>query len=139
VGTPRGLGLATATTSAPFFPHLEHRIRSASSLRVIDTADQARQCLRLDVTRGAAHAAHAHQEFTKAIVELLDVSEHAHPRMVRRAGPVRPCSSGERSELYRQSVRAGAEADIDERKMMGSRRSFSSGPRMTLSDPLQTP
>jgi hypothetical protein len=47
---PRGLGLATATTSAAFFPHFEQRIRCASSLRVIDTADQARQGLRLDVT-----------------------------------------------------------------------------------------
>ena len=28
-GTPRGLGLATAATSATFFPHLEQRIRSA--------------------------------------------------------------------------------------------------------------
>ena len=26
-GTPRGLGLATATTSAAFLPHLEQRIR----------------------------------------------------------------------------------------------------------------
>jgi hypothetical protein len=30
----RGLGLATATTSAAFFPHLEQRIRDASSLSV---------------------------------------------------------------------------------------------------------
>ena len=34
-GMPRGLGLATATTSAAFFPHLEQRIRSASSRSVI--------------------------------------------------------------------------------------------------------
>jgi hypothetical protein len=27
-GTPRGPGLATATTSAAFFPHLDQRIRS---------------------------------------------------------------------------------------------------------------
>jgi len=33
---PRGRGLATATTSAAFFPHREQRIRSASSLSVID-------------------------------------------------------------------------------------------------------
>jgi hypothetical protein len=32
----RGLGLATATTSAAFLPHFEHRIRSASCLRVTD-------------------------------------------------------------------------------------------------------
>jgi hypothetical protein len=35
-GTPRGLGLATATTWAAFLPHFEHRIRSASSFSVID-------------------------------------------------------------------------------------------------------
>jgi hypothetical protein len=29
-GTPRGLGLATATTSESSFPHLEQRIRVAS-------------------------------------------------------------------------------------------------------------
>ena len=34
-GTPRGLGFATATTSAAFFPHLEQRIRSASCFSVI--------------------------------------------------------------------------------------------------------
>jgi hypothetical protein len=34
-GTPRGLGQATAMTSAVFLPHLEQRIRRASSLSVI--------------------------------------------------------------------------------------------------------
>ena len=33
---PRGLGLATAITSAAFFPHFEQRIRGASALSVID-------------------------------------------------------------------------------------------------------
>jgi len=33
---PRGLGLATATTSATFFPHCEHRIRVASFANVTD-------------------------------------------------------------------------------------------------------
>jgi len=32
-GTPRGLGLATVTTSAAFFPHLEQRIRSRCATR----------------------------------------------------------------------------------------------------------
>jgi hypothetical protein len=32
----RGLGLATATTSAIFFPHCEHRIRLASAANVTD-------------------------------------------------------------------------------------------------------
>jgi hypothetical protein len=35
-GIPRGLGLATATTSATFFPHCEHRIRLASVTKVTD-------------------------------------------------------------------------------------------------------
>jgi hypothetical protein len=34
-GTPRGLGLATATTSAAFLPHLGHLIRIASAFSVI--------------------------------------------------------------------------------------------------------
>jgi hypothetical protein len=72
-------------------------------------------------------------------VLIFDVSEHTNTRMVRTAEPMRPCSSGERSELYRQSVRAPSEADIDECKMTGSRRSFSSGPRMSLSDSQQAP
>ena len=33
---PRGLGFATATTSAAFFPHCEQRSRNASTLRVND-------------------------------------------------------------------------------------------------------
>jgi hypothetical protein len=33
---PRGLGGATVTTSATFFPHCEHRTRVASSANVID-------------------------------------------------------------------------------------------------------
>jgi hypothetical protein len=44
------------------------------------------------VTRGAARAAHTHQELTEAVVELLDVNQDAHPRMVRRAESLRPCS-----------------------------------------------
>jgi hypothetical protein len=35
-GTPRGLGLATATTSAAFFPHFEQRSRGARALSVLD-------------------------------------------------------------------------------------------------------
>jgi hypothetical protein len=35
-GTPRGLGLATATTSATFLPHCEHCIRVASAAKVTD-------------------------------------------------------------------------------------------------------
>jgi len=33
---PRGLGFATATTSAAFFPHREQRSRGARALSVID-------------------------------------------------------------------------------------------------------
>jgi len=45
LGTPLGLGLAIATTSAAFLPHLEQRIRSASSLSVIfQPTRRARAC-----------------------------------------------------------------------------------------------
>jgi hypothetical protein len=44
-GTPRGLGLATATTSAAFFPHLEQRIPGASSFGVtFQPTRHARAC-----------------------------------------------------------------------------------------------
>ena len=33
---PRGLGLATATTSATFLPHCEHRIRAARAASVAE-------------------------------------------------------------------------------------------------------
>ena len=56
--------------------------------------------------RSDHRAAHAHQELLKAVVELLDMGEYPHPRMVRRAGLMRPCSAGERSELYGQSAPA---------------------------------
>jgi len=78
---PRGLGLATATTSAAFLPHCEQRMRSASSLSVIFQPTR-RKCLRLNLTARAALADHPHEEVAEAIVELLDVREHAHPRMV---------------------------------------------------------
>jgi hypothetical protein len=35
VGIPRGLGLATATTSAAFFRHCEQRSRGARALSVV--------------------------------------------------------------------------------------------------------
>ena len=40
-GTPRGRGFATATTSAAFFPHCEHRSRGASADSVVE---QPRNC-----------------------------------------------------------------------------------------------
>jgi hypothetical protein len=69
-------------------------------------ADEARERFWLDLTASTALADHSCQELTKAIVRFLDVREHAYARMVRMAGRKRPCSAGERSELYRQSVRA---------------------------------
>lgn len=63
---PRGLGRATATTSAAFFPHSEQRIRCASASSIVD---QPTRCAR----------AHAHQEPPEAVIQLLDVSEHSHP------------------------------------------------------------
>ena len=56
----RGLGLATATTSAAFFPHLEHRIRGSSSPSVTFRPTKARESFRLDVMHRTAVADHAH-------------------------------------------------------------------------------
>jgi len=52
------------------------------------------------VPRGTAGASDAHQELPEGVVELGDVSEHAHPRMLRMAGPASPHSAGELSGLY---------------------------------------
>jgi hypothetical protein len=41
----RGLGIATATTSAAFQPHLEQRVRSARSLSVTFQPTQARESI----------------------------------------------------------------------------------------------
>ena len=66
---PRGLGLATATTSAAFFPHCEQRRRGATALSVVDQPAR-----RAGASRSISR--------TAAVVELLDVSEHPHPRML---------------------------------------------------------
>ena len=68
---------------------------------------------RLNVVPGAARAAHAHHTPVEAIVELSDVSEHAHERIVlvpletvyavrRRADPCIP-------SRFSHSSRAGPE------------------------------
>ena len=53
---------------------------------------QARERLGLNLTAGAALTDDAHKKVTEAIVELLDVSEHAHGRMAEGRLP-RPCST----------------------------------------------
>jgi hypothetical protein len=70
------LGLATATTSAAFFPHCEQRNRGARSSSIIDQPIRRARA-------STALADHSHQELAEAIVQSLDVSEHAHARMVR--------------------------------------------------------
>jgi hypothetical protein len=86
---PRGLGRATATTSATFLPHCEQRIRVASvaSATFLPTSRaSASGSMCLDAPHGAGDP---HDEVTKGIVEFLDVRQHAHGRMVRsRAGRV---------------------------------------------------
>jgi hypothetical protein len=77
-------------------------------------ADKARQGLWFYFAHGAARAAHAHQELPEAIVEPLDVNEDPHPRMGRMAERARPCSAGERSELYGQSAPAHGAAHATE-------------------------
>jgi hypothetical protein len=54
--------LAIATTSIAFLPHLEQRIRSASSLSVTFQSTQASQGLRLNLTARSANTHHAHEE-----------------------------------------------------------------------------
>jgi hypothetical protein len=51
--TPRGLGLATDTTSAAFFPHLEQRIRSVRSFSITFQLTRP-ECLGLDLAARAA-------------------------------------------------------------------------------------
>jgi len=79
---PRGLGLATATTSATFLPHCEHRIRAARAASVAErpailASASGSMC------RAAPHAGHAHDEVAEGVVELRDVRQHPHERMVR--------------------------------------------------------
>jgi hypothetical protein len=52
----------------------------------------------------ATLAHHAHEEVTETVVEPLDVSEHAHPRMVQTPWLMRPCSARGRSRLYGQGA-----------------------------------
>jgi len=53
--TPRGLGLATAMTSAAFFPHLEQRIRSASSYTDLGPASSSISRRRAVANDSSAH------------------------------------------------------------------------------------
>jgi hypothetical protein len=77
---------ATATTSAAFFPHLEQRIRGASSVSVTFQPTRRASAWGGISRPGAAFAHHAHQKIAEAIVKPLDVSKHAHGRMVRSRG-----------------------------------------------------
>jgi hypothetical protein len=79
-----------------FFDHDSSVIRGGRNPSETGPAHEARQGLGLDVTRGAARAAYTHQEQPEAIVELLDVSEHPHARMVRAVERIGPRSVGER-------------------------------------------
>src|SRR5215472_19113964 len=81
-GTPRGLGLATATTSATFLPHCEHRIRSARAASVTE-----RPAIRASASGSMCRDA-PHGQVTRTmkspegVIELPDVRQHAHGRMV---------------------------------------------------------
>jgi len=82
-GTPRGLGLATATTSAAFWPQREQRSPGVNSLRVVDQPTKRARASG-SISRHAPQTHHhAHQELPEAVVELLDVSDpsmqSAHP------------------------------------------------------------
>ena len=93
---PRGLGLAIATTSPAFFPHLEQCIRCANSFGV--TFKPTRRAGAWSCISASATLAHdPHQEVAEAIIEPLDVTPHAHERMVQRAVEGRPCGSSRAS------------------------------------------
>jgi hypothetical protein len=49
-------------------------------------ADQTRECLRLNLTAGAAFAHNADQEVAEAVIQSLDVGQHAHARIVLSGG-----------------------------------------------------
>ena len=78
------LGLATATTSATFFPQFEQRIRAESAASVTDLP--AIRASASGSMCGDAPQGDAHQEVAEAFVESLDVGQHAHGSIVRGAG-----------------------------------------------------
>jgi hypothetical protein len=57
------------------------------SLRVTDQPTKRDQGFWLDLTANTALADHSHQKLTKAIVQFLDVREHAHGLLVLCATP----------------------------------------------------
>ena len=66
-------------------------------------------------THRAAVTDHAHQELSEAIVQFLDVGEHAHGRMVLTRLVTRPCSARDRDALYGISGRSPAKHSSDVR------------------------
>ena len=87
---PRGLGLATAPTSAAFFPHCEQRIRSASSVSV--TFQPNRRARASGSTEAKRRKRSSHAPGTgEAVVEFLDVSEDPHPQSPVGVTPAHMC------------------------------------------------
>jgi hypothetical protein len=89
-GTPRDLGLATATASAAFFPHLEQRIRLASAASVADLP-----AIRASASGSMCRAAPQGQvtrtrESPKQ--SSLDVGQHAHGAHGEHRWRPCPCS-----------------------------------------------
>ena len=83
---PGGLGRATATISATFFPHCEQAHPARERRERHRPPGDARERFGLDVPGRPAGAGDAHQEVTEALVEPLDVRQHAHRRMVGTDG-----------------------------------------------------
>jgi hypothetical protein len=63
-------------------------------------SDQCAACLRLNLTARAALTHDTHEEVTEAIIEPLDVREHAHGQMARTNRSARACSSTLSRKLY---------------------------------------
>jgi hypothetical protein len=92
-------------------------LRAAHPLRELleshGPADEARKDLGLNLTTRAAVTNHTHQELAEAIVQFLDVREHAHERMVLTRPAARACSTGERLGLYGRSAARSSLCRLD--------------------------
>jgi len=74
------------------------------------------------VARRPARAADAHQELPEGIIELLDVSEHAHARMVRIGrGDVNAAPAGARDWIGVTKVFPSWLAVISRQRRLASR------------------
>jgi hypothetical protein len=82
----------------------------ASAVRAPRAPRDPRERLRLDVPPCSAWASDAHEEVAEAVIEPLDVGQHAHGAHGADGGRRRPCSTCGRSRL--DSVRTTCASSI---------------------------